>query len=80
MPEDQWSGKSVKNELQLADTEIQLIGWSKKRRVVLGRKLVESKTAKEGGTLFDESAYEYEAYVTDLPKETIDRGLIRWAV
>lgn len=76
LPEDQWSGKSVKNELQLADTEIQLIGWSKKRRVVLGRKLVESKTAKEGGTLFDESAYEYEAYVTDLPKETIDRGLI----
>ncbi len=63
--EDQWQGHGSINALQLAECRLKLAGWTSERRVVLGRRLVSTKSAEETGTLFGESKYMYYAYVTD---------------
>ena len=68
--DDQWEGHGSINALQLKECRIQLMGWSRERRVVLGRRLVSTKSPEESGSLFGESKYMHYAYVTDLPKES----------
>jgi len=70
MPDDQWEGHGSINALQLSECRMQLMGWNKERRVIIGRRLVSVKSAEESYTLFGESKYMHYAFVTDLPKES----------
>lgn len=65
--EDEWQGESGFDVIQVAERELQLMGWSRKRRVIVSRKLVRKQSPVESGTLFGTCQYEYGAYVTDLP-------------
>ncbi|HAJ80445.1 MAG TPA: hypothetical protein DCO75_11820 [Fibrobacteres bacterium] len=53
---------------QVAERELQLYGWSKPRRVIVSRKLVNQESPQQSGTLLGICQYEYGAYVTDLAK------------
>lgn len=64
--EEQWLGSASFGALQVAETRLQLIGWSKARRVVIGRRLIKQSSPEESMTLFGECSYEYYAWVTDL--------------
>jgi hypothetical protein len=66
--EAEWEGKTGFGVAQVAEREIQLHGWTRKRRVVLCRKLIKKESPEESGTLFGVYQYEYGAYVTDLEK------------
>jgi len=67
--EDDWQGKCGFGVVQVAERELKLLGWSRKRRVVVSRKLVKSESPEASGTLFGVCQYEYGAYVTDLKQE-----------
>lgn len=64
--ETDWEGASGFGVTQVAECLLQLHGWTKKRRVVLTRKLIKKESPEESGTLFGVCQYEYSAYVTDL--------------
>jgi len=64
--DDKWLGPASINALQLCECRLQLSGWKKERRVVLGRRLICKQTPEDSGTLFGVSEYHYYAYVTDL--------------
>jgi hypothetical protein len=64
--EDEWKGETGFGVAQVAEREIQLHGWTKKRRVILSRKLIERESPQESGTLFGVCRYEYGAYITNL--------------
>jgi hypothetical protein len=66
--ETDWEGNGGFGITQVAECSVQLYGWSKKRRVVLSRKLIKKESPEESGTLFGICQYEYSAYVTNLPK------------
>jgi hypothetical protein len=66
--EAEWDGKTGFGVAQVAEREIKLHGWTRKRRVVLCRKLIKKESPQESGTLFGICRYEYGAYVTDLEK------------
>ena len=67
--DEQWQGPASINALQLAECQLQLSGWNKKRRVVLGRRLISKQSPEDSGTLFGICEYHYYAYVTDLSME-----------
>jgi len=67
--EAEWSGPSSLGVLQVAERRIQLMGWSRPRRVIFGRRIQGVLPAEAGGTLWDMVKAEYEAYVTDLRPE-----------
>ena len=69
VPEDKWLGSASINALQVAECRLKLTGWSKERRVILGRRLISTQTPQESGTLFGMSQYHYYAYVTDLTEQ-----------
>ncbi len=64
--ESEWQGAPTLLALQVAETTLQLHGWSRPRRVVLGRRLMGTISAERGGTFWETCRHEYEAYVTDL--------------
>jgi hypothetical protein len=64
--EEEWEGASGFGVVQVAERELKLHGWVRKRRVVLSRKLIEKQTSEESGTLFGICQFEYGAYVTNL--------------
>lgn len=64
--EEEWEGETGFGVAQVAEREIQLHGWTKKRRVVLSRKLIERESPQESGTLFGVCRYEYGANITNL--------------
>lgn len=64
--EDQWEGAASFGALQVAESNLMLHGWRKKRRVVLGRRLINKQSPEESGTLFGICEYHYYAFVTDL--------------
>jgi hypothetical protein len=66
IPEDEWQGERGFGAPQVAERELQLHGWTKKRRVILSRKLIEKQAPEESGTLFGICQHEYGAYVTNL--------------
>jgi hypothetical protein len=66
VPEEAWQGELSHGVLQVAEVKIALSGWSRKRRVVFGRRLVGVISAAESNTFWDVVKHEYEAYVTDL--------------
>jgi hypothetical protein len=68
MKEKDWQGESGFGMIQVAEAELKLHGWSKKRRVIVSRKLVKMEGPEESGTLFGVCKHEYGAYVTDLEK------------
>lgn len=67
--EDAWLGSSSHGVLQVAETEILLHGWSKPRRIVVGRRLRGVIPASDAGAFWDEAKHEFEAYVTDLTEK-----------
>lgn len=67
--EDKWQGAASINALQLAECRLQLMGWDRERRVVLGRRLISKQSPEESGTLFGKCEYRYYAYVTDFSIE-----------
>ncbi|MDR0330235.1 MAG: IS1380 family transposase [Chitinispirillales bacterium] len=69
---NQWQGAASFGVLQVAETMLKLRGWSRERRVVLGRRLVAEQSAEESGTLFGTCRYEYSAWVTNLTKQQAD--------
>lgn len=64
--EEEWQGSASFGALQVAETRLKLSGWSKARRVVVGRRLISKKSPEESMTLFGIYEYEYYAWVTDL--------------
>jgi hypothetical protein len=66
--EADWQGECGFGVHQVAERELQLYGWSKPRRVIVSRKLVNQESPQQSGTLFGICQYEYGAYVTDLAK------------
>lgn len=66
MAEEAWQGSSSHGVLQVAETRLLLSGWSKERRVIVGRRLRGIVSAAAGGTFWDEAKHEFEAYVTNL--------------
>ena len=63
---EKWEGPESINALQLSESRLQLKGWEKPRRVVLGRRLISKKSPEESQTLLGQCQYHYYAYVTDL--------------
>jgi len=70
--EEQWQGPACFGALQIAETRLKLNGWTKERRVVVGRRLISKKTPEESLSLFGESLFEYSAWVTDLLPSQFD--------
>lgn len=64
--EEEWKGESGFGVAQVVERELQLHGWTRKRRVILSRKLIQKQAAEESCTLFGICKYEYGAYVTNL--------------
>ncbi len=67
IPENAWQGIPTYGVLQVAETTLQLDGWQRPRRVILGRRLNGFVPAAEAGSFWNETKHEFEAYVTDLP-------------
>jgi hypothetical protein len=67
--EEDWQGGTGFGALQVAEARLCLMGWSRERRIVLGRRLLVQESPAESGTLFGTCQYEYSAWVTDLPAE-----------
>jgi hypothetical protein len=61
-----WNGANTVKAMRVIDTEVQLNGWSRPRRVVVGRRLISELTPEESGNLFGECHYEYHVYITNL--------------
>jgi hypothetical protein len=66
IPESQWQGNSAFGVLQTAEATAKLTGWSNSRRIVVGRRNLGIIPSAENQTFWDETKYEFEAYVTDL--------------
>ncbi|MEI6057309.1 MAG: IS1380 family transposase [Lentisphaerota bacterium] len=64
--EDQWQGNAAFGVLQTAEADIQLDGWNCPRRVILGRRNLGTILASRNNSFWDETKYEFEAYVTNL--------------
>lgn len=67
--EDKWLGECSAGLLQVTESIIELSGWSKPRRVILGRRLFRKESALDASSLYDVIEYKYEAYITDLVEE-----------
>jgi hypothetical protein len=70
--DEQWLGEATFGVLQVAECQLQLHGWNKKRRVIVGRRLIKKISAEESNTLFGVCQYEYSAYVTNLSCQQVD--------
>ena len=66
-----WQGKSNEGLTQIVELELQLQGWSKKRRVIVERRL-KPINASPQGTFWEQSAEDFSAYVTNLTAEEAD--------
>ena len=71
IPEDQWQGNAAFGVLQTAEAYIQLDGWKCQRRVILGRRNLGTILASRNDSFWDETKYEFEAYVTNLSCQMI---------
>ncbi len=67
--ENQWHGNSAFGVLQTAELFLKLDGWSSPRRVILGRRNLGTIPAAKNNSFWDETKYEFEAYVTNLSKK-----------
>ncbi len=63
--DEEWTGESGFGVTQVADRVLKLRGWTRSRRVVVSRKLIEEKSPTESCTLLGICQYEYGAYVTN---------------
>jgi len=77
IPESRWEGPGQNGAWQVAETQVKLEGWSRERRVVVARKTQGSVPASEQAELWKLNRHDYAAYVTDLPKETINAWQIQ---
>jgi Transposase DDE domain group 1 len=66
IPEEAWQGPAQHGVLQVAEVDLQLHGWSAKRRVVVGRRLLGVLPKEKSGAFWDQTKHEFEAYVTNL--------------
>ena len=64
--DEQWEGAATFGAMQVTEVQLQLTGWAKSRRIILGRRLVNKQSPEESGTLFGVCSYEYSAFVTNL--------------
>lgn len=70
--EEQWLGAASFGALQVAETRLKLHGWSRERRIVVGRRLISKQSPQESATLFGLSQFEYYAWVTNLTESQFD--------
>jgi len=62
----EWEGEAGFGMLQVTEKMLQLHGWSRKRRVIVSRKLIKRESPEESGTLFGNCQYAFGVYVTNL--------------
>ena len=67
--EEQWKGSVHHGVLQVAEAQVQLQGWTAKRRVIFGRRLLGHLPKEKSGLFWDQTKHEFEAYVTNLEPE-----------
>ena len=67
--DEQWEGCSSGGVLQTAEIELTLSGWTRARRVVVGRRMMGHVGGEDEGEFWSYAKYEYEAYVTSLSPE-----------
>lgn len=67
--DEDWEGCPTPGVLQSAEIELQLTGWSRPRRVVVGRRCLGEVCGAHNGEFWNYAKYDYEAYVTTLPQE-----------
>jgi hypothetical protein len=65
--EEKWEGPSTMGAWQVAEGEVQLVGWSRPRRVVFARTLQGIIPAERNSEFWDRNKHEYAVYVTNLP-------------
>jgi hypothetical protein len=68
IPRDTWQGRANEGLVQLAELELQLEGWSRRRRVVVERTLKPLNPSPQG-TFWSQCGEEFGAYVTNLTPE-----------
>jgi hypothetical protein len=69
LSEDDWEGCPSTGLLQTAELDLKLSGWSRSRRVVVGRRLLGHTGGENDGEFWSYAKYEYEAYVTNLAQD-----------
>ena len=67
VPSEQWQGPATLGAWQVAEGQIQLIGWKRPRRVIFARQLQGSVPAAKSGEFWDNNKHEFAVYVTNLP-------------
>jgi hypothetical protein len=68
VPEARWEGPAQVGAWQVANGTIQLMGWSRPRRVVFARSLQGQVPGPKAGEFWDQNKHEFAVYVTDLPE------------
>ena len=69
IPVERWQGRPTGGTLQVAETTLRLQGWTRARRVVVGKRVLGVVSAEKAGAFWDVEKHDLEAYVTDLPPE-----------
>lgn len=72
IPEQDWQGPATEGVLQVATTQLQLQGWSRKRRVVVGRRFLGVIEAQASGEFWDQNRHQLEVYVSNLDPEEVN--------
>ena len=66
---DQWQGPASVGAWQVAEGQIQLLGWKHSRRVVFARQLQGVVPSNKSGEFWDRNKHQFAVYVTNLPLE-----------
>lgn len=66
LPQAQWQGPATMGAWQVADSQLQLDGWERPRRVIFARQLQGVVPSEQSGQFWDASKHEFAAYVTNL--------------
>jgi hypothetical protein len=69
VPDAQWQGPGVLGAWQVAEGQVQLMGWERPRRVVFARRLQGCVPSEKSGEFWDLNKHEFAVYVTNLPDE-----------
>ena len=69
VPEQAWQGPGHFGCWQMAESSVQLTGWTRARRIVIARTLQGKIPGEVCGEFWDRSKHEFAVYVTSLPTD-----------
>ena len=69
VPEQAWQGPGHFGCWQVAESSVQLTGWTRARRIVIARTLQGQIPGVVCGEFWDRSKHEFAVYVTNLPED-----------